>query len=96
MSQATPADFTGIVVAAGRAERFGGPLPKQFLTISGRWVVEHSVDALAGHDAVASVVVVLAKEHVGGEFGDRLRAHPRVSAVVEGGATRSESVAAGL
>ena len=55
MSQANPADFTGIVVAAGRAERFGGPLPKQVLTINGRWVVEHSVDALAGHGPTALV-----------------------------------------
>ena len=36
MGQETTADFTGVVVAAGRAERFGGPLPKQFLEIEGR------------------------------------------------------------
>ena len=89
-------DFSGVVVAAGRAARFGGPLPKQFLQIEGRLVVEHSADRLAEHPAVGEIVVVLAPEQLQGDFAERLRSHPRVGAIVAGGDTRAVSVAAGL
>ena len=96
MGQATAPDFTGIVVAAGRAARFGGPLPKQFLELGGRLVVERSVDALAEPAAIGEIVVVVAPHELDGEFVARLRAHPRVGAIVAGGETRVASVAAGL
>jgi len=89
-------DFTGIVVAAGRSARFGGPLPKQFLQIGGRLVVERSVDRLAEAAEVGEIVVVLAQEDIEGEFAARIRAHRRVGAIVAGGETRAASVAAGL
>ena len=96
MGQATAPDFTGIVVAAGRSARFGGALPKQFLEIGGRLVVERSVDRVAEPADVGEVVLVVAPEHLDGEFAARLRAHPRIAAVVAGGETRAASVAAGL
>ncbi len=96
MGQVTAPDFTGIVVAAGRSARFGGPLPKQFLEIEGRLVVERSVDRLAEPADVGEVVVVVAPEQLDGEFVARLHAHPRISAIVAGGDTRAASVAAGL
>jgi len=96
MGQASAPDFTAIVVAAGRAERFGGPLPKQFLEVGGRLVLEHSVDRLASATGVGEVVVVLSAEQIDGEFSDRLRKHPAVLTLVAGGATRAASVAAGL
>ncbi len=96
MGQAIASDFTGIVVAAGRSARFGGPIPKQFLEIGGRWVVERCVDRLAGAVGVGEVVVVLAPDEMDAEFAARLRAHPGVCAIVAGGETRAASVAAGL
>ena len=68
MVQATAPDFTGIVVAAGRSARLGGPIPKQFLEIGGRMVVERSIDRLAASADVAEVVVVVAPEQLDGEF----------------------------
>lgn len=96
MGQAIASDFTGIVVAAGRSARFGGPIPKQFLEIGGRWVVERCVDRLAEAVGVGEVVVVLAPNEMDGEFAARLRGHPGVGAIVAGGETRAASVAAGL
>jgi len=96
MGQTTAPDFTGIVVAAGRSARLGGPLPKQFLEIGGRLVVERSVDRLAEPADVGEVVVVVAPEQLDGEFVARLRAHPGIGAIVAGGETRAASVAAGL
>ncbi len=73
-----------VVVAAGRGERFGEP--KQFLSLEGRSVCEHSVAAAR---SVADVVVVVVPESYSGtgEGADL---------VVTGGSTRAESVRAGL
>lgn len=73
-----------IVVAAGRGDRFGGT--KQFVTVGGARVVDRSV-AVARRACDAVVVVLPA--------GERWTGEP-VAAAVAGGATRSESVRAGL
>jgi 2-C-methyl-D-erythritol 4-phosphate cytidylyltransferase len=73
-----------IVVAAGWGERFGGP--KQFSDLGGTRLVDHAVaTASAACDAVVVVVPDAAE----------WRGAP-VAAVVNGGATRAESVRAGL
>ena len=80
-----------IVVAAGRGERFGGD--KQAADLGGRPVVAHSVaTAMRASDGV--VVVVAAERKA--EAGALLAGIDGVSAVVDGGVTRSASVRAGL
>lgn len=80
-----------IVVAAGTGSRFGGTMPKQFIEIAGRRVVDWSVAAAA---AVSDgVVVVLPPGCSTVVAGDEL---PSSIATVEGGATRSDSVRRGL
>ena len=69
-----------IVVAAGTGDRFGRP--KQFEILGGRRVVDWAVDA--ARKACDGVVTVLPPGHADGE------------GAVEGGATRSASVRAGL
>ena len=74
-----------IVVAAGSGSRFGGP--KQFEELEGRRVVDW---ALVASRAVADgVVLVVPADHIDDEA-------PAADAVVTGGATRSDSVRAGL
>ena len=74
----------GIVVAAGRGDRFGAP--KQFCDLAGTRVVDRSV---ATASAVCDAVVVVLPDAMEWDGA------PVVAAVV-GGATRSESVRAGL
>jgi 2-C-methyl-D-erythritol 4-phosphate cytidylyltransferase len=73
-----------IVVAAGGGERFGAP--KQFLRLGADRLVDRAV-AAAG-EACDEVVLVLPAGHVW--------AGEPVTAAVTGGATRAESVRAGL
>ncbi len=73
-----------IVVAGGRGERFGGQ--KQFAKLGGRTLAAHSVEQAR---SVADFVVVVVPE---GYLGDGEGA----DLVVTGGATRSDSVRAGL
>ena len=74
-----------IVVAAGSGTRFGGA--KQYAPLAGRRVIDWSIDAARSvADGVVLVVMPADAEAV----------EPAVDAVVVGGATRSESVRAGL
>jgi 2-C-methyl-D-erythritol 4-phosphate cytidylyltransferase/2-C-methyl-D-erythritol 2,4-cyclodiphosphate synthase len=89
-------DFAAVVVAAGRSTRFGGSLPKQFLDVGGRPLLERAVRALRERPAVAGVVVVLPADLLEGPDADRVRGWPGVTAVVAGGPARSDSVRRGL
>ena len=80
----------GIVPAAGRGLRMGSDLPKQYLLLGRRTVLDHSIAALLAHAAVRAVVVAVAP---GDERwrGSQHAGDPRVR-WVEGGAERCHSV----
>jgi len=88
-----PARTAAVVVAAGQGLRAGGTVPKQFALWRGKPLLRHSVEALAGV-GVAPVVVVIpaAWEATASEV---LMGLPGIR-FVQGGATRQESVRAGL
>lgn len=75
-----------LIVAAGRGERLGLEVPKAFVALAGRPMVEWSVEALLGAPSIEHVVVALPPgvEAPAGCIG------------VEGGAQRSLSVRAAL
>ncbi|MEP3073006.1 bifunctional 2-C-methyl-D-erythritol 4-phosphate cytidylyltransferase/2-C-methyl-D-erythritol 2,4-cyclodiphosphate synthase [Maricaulis sp.] len=84
-----------IIVAAGRGERAGGGIPKQFRSLAGRSVLARTLDALAGHAAIRRVVVVVNPQDT--DHVDAVRRETaRDFATVPGGATRTDSVRAGL
>lgn len=85
--------FAAILVAGGRGERAGGEVPKQYQVLAGKPVIAWSCEALFSAGAT-ELVVVCASQHVdlcrnatAGVFGIR---------IVTGGATRTDSVRAGL
>ncbi|MCL4187274.1 MAG: bifunctional 2-C-methyl-D-erythritol 4-phosphate cytidylyltransferase/2-C-methyl-D-erythritol 2,4-cyclodiphosphate synthase [Rhodobacteraceae bacterium] len=85
-------DIAAVIVAAGRGTRAGGPVAKQWQPLAGRAVAAHALAAFAGHPAVGRVVVAVAPQ-------DRELAAgllPAGTALVEGGATRTETVRAAL
>jgi 2-C-methyl-D-erythritol 4-phosphate cytidylyltransferase len=83
-----------VVVAAGRGERFGGPVPKQYARLLGRPVLSWSLAAVLREPAIDGVMVALAP-------GDRRwrgvpeSRDPRVSTCM-GGERRETSVANAL
>ncbi|WP_285709863.1 bifunctional 2-C-methyl-D-erythritol 4-phosphate cytidylyltransferase/2-C-methyl-D-erythritol 2,4-cyclodiphosphate synthase [Erythrobacter oryzae] len=94
MSVAAPLPpFAAIVVAAGKGLRVGGDIPKQFRMLKGKPIIRWSVEALAqaGADVIVSVVSPDAE-------GDARAALEGIDGLrfVHGGATRQESVRAGL
>lgn len=83
-----------VIAAAGQATRFGGPVPKPYLRIAGRTLLEYGLHTLGSVKGIAGGVVVLAN---GDRRFERLppAARRRVAAVA-GGATRAASVLHGL
>ena len=51
--------IVAIIVAAGKGNRAGGKVPKQWRTIAGKLVVDWSIDAFKNHDLIDFVIVVL-------------------------------------
>lgn len=80
-----------IIVAAGTGTRMGRP--KQFLPLSGRPMVEWSLQTFLDMPDIREIVLVLTEENVRAH-GSRLSSE-RVR-VVAGGATRMDSVRSGL
>lgn len=79
-----------VLVAAGSGERLGAAVPKAFCSVGGRTLLEHASERFVAHPRIASVVIVAPATHV--QEAARLTGQPAVA----GGASRQESVAAGL
>jgi 2-C-methyl-D-erythritol 4-phosphate cytidylyltransferase/2-C-methyl-D-erythritol 2,4-cyclodiphosphate synthase len=82
-----------IVAAAGQGRRLGESLPKQFVRIGDRTLLERSVDAFVRHPAIDEVVVVLP---AGASPPPSLSGREKPVTTVTGGDRRQDSVAAGF
>jgi 2-C-methyl-D-erythritol 4-phosphate cytidylyltransferase len=51
-----------VVPAAGASRRLGGPVPKQYQPLAGRRVIEHTLEVLLSHAAIAGGVVALSAD----------------------------------
>ncbi|MFP4061248.1 MAG: 2-C-methyl-D-erythritol 4-phosphate cytidylyltransferase [Halochromatium sp.] len=86
--------YWAVIPAAGAGRRFGGPVPKQYLTVAGRQVIDYSIAAFIEHPRIAGCVLALSPE----DDWWRETAHADHPALqrVAGGAERSDSVANAL
>jgi len=82
--------IAAILVAAGSGSRFGAETPKQFLDLAGKPVIRHAAEALAAHVSLLQPVgdVALIPAALAGVAG--------CLPTIPGGATRQDSVRAGL
>jgi len=83
-----------VVPAAGRGARFGAALPKQYVEVAGRPLVEWTLEALALSPRVAGILLVLADGDAHWRARDSIGGKPLRTAI--GGDERSASVLAGL
>lgn len=81
--------MVAVVLGGGTGTRFGAALPKQLLSLNGKSLVEHCVSAFASAPGIDEILLVMppayheeAKRLVGAQVG----------AIIEGGATRPDSV----
>jgi 2-C-methyl-D-erythritol 4-phosphate cytidylyltransferase len=83
-----------VVPAAGSGSRFGGDTPKQYLSLRGRSVLQHTLERLGRHPRVSGLQVVCAADDGRWPGWTELDGKPVRRA--DGGASRAESVLAGL
>ncbi|MEH6595817.1 MAG: 2-C-methyl-D-erythritol 4-phosphate cytidylyltransferase [Colwellia polaris] len=86
--------FTVVVPAAGVGKRMLSTCPKQYLTIENITILEHTVQRLLSHPAIAHIIIALGEDD---EYfsNTALSNNPNVTKVV-GGKERVDSVLAGL
>ena len=83
-----------IIPAAGVGSRMQADKPKQYLTILGKTVLQHTLEIMLSHPAISRVIVALSKnDPYAAELA--VLSHPKIQ-LVEGGATRAESVLSAL
>jgi 2-C-methyl-D-erythritol 4-phosphate cytidylyltransferase len=94
-----------LLLAAGRGSRFGGPIPKAYLKLAGRTLLATSanrlVQAVATTATIELIVLVHPDDratHLAACMSDlrTLVAHSAALRIVDGGATRQESMLRGL
>src|SRR4051812_31884889 len=85
---------TALIVAAGKGERLGGDVPKQYRMLGGKPVLRWAVEALLRHPAISATRVVIGQgqEELARAALDGLD----VASLIEGGSERTDSVRAGL
>jgi 2-C-methyl-D-erythritol 4-phosphate cytidylyltransferase len=83
-------DLWAVVPAAGVGRRMGTDVPKQYLALRGRPVIEHALSRLLAFPRIAGVCVAIGEDD--GYWAETAYAcHPDVTVVV-GGAERRDSV----
>ncbi len=83
-----------LIVAAGRGQRFGGSLPKQYATLAGVPLLRHTLQAFAAHPAISRVRAVIHPDDR--DLYDAAAEGLALAEPVAGGASRQESVLRGL
>lgn len=86
-----------IILAGGSGTRLGGQLPKQFLQVAGKTILEHTIDAFERNARIDEVAIVSRPDFV--EDVKQLIAqgnHPKVHKVLAGGKERYDSSLAAI
>jgi 2-C-methyl-D-erythritol 4-phosphate cytidylyltransferase len=91
MAATGPATVAAVLVAAGSGERLGAGVPKAFVRVAGRTLLEHAAMRFSGHPSMRQVVVAVPAAEVAAA-ADLVPG----AVVVAGGTTRQQSVAQAL
>jgi len=80
-----------IILAAGSGTRFKSEIPKQFIEIGNKRIIDYSIDAFKESKLIDKIIIVVSKQFI----NEVSKKYPN-DIVVEGGASRTESSYNGL
>lgn len=82
-----------ILMAAGKGTRMGSEVPKQFLEINGKMLLEYSLQTFQDHPRIDEIVIVLPPDYIEieGVLNYLFQYYPKVTQVVAGGSERFQS-----
>ncbi len=86
--------YWGVIPAAGIGQRMNSQIPKQFMQLGDRKLIEWTIQALADHQSIDGVYIGLTADN---QYSDWvLSIHEKILDVYEGGSSRSETVLNGI
>lgn len=96
-SSASAAHFA-LIPAAGVGARLGGGIPKQYLPLAGKPMLQHALDTFAAHPALAHTFVVVSANdgYIDALLQDQEQLQGKVTVLRCGGDSRQESIRNGL
>ena len=53
-----------IIVAGGSGKRMGAAIPKQFIEVNGKTILQHTIESFRYYDATMQIIVVLPEEYI--------------------------------
>lgn len=86
-----------VILAGGSGQRFGSALPKQFMPLAGKTVIEHSIEAFEQNIGIDEIAVVMHPDHL-----DQMRSiiekndWKKIQKLLPGGAERHLSTLAAI
>ncbi|MGQ1909357.1 2-C-methyl-D-erythritol 4-phosphate cytidylyltransferase [Marinifilum sp. RC60d5] len=86
-----------VILAGGSGKRMGSNLPKQFLSIGNKPIIQHSIEAFANHPQIDEICVVInADYHI--DINQLITSNhiPKVKHILSGGKERSDSSMAAI
>ncbi|KAF1685598.1 pyrophosphorylase [Pseudoxanthomonas broegbernensis] len=93
----SPTPVIAVVLAGGRGLRFGSEVPKQFVKLAGRMVIEHTVEVFEHSPMVDQIVVVVPSGYEDSLWDAVTRnGWRKVGKVVAGGRDRADSTASAI
>jgi len=86
-----------IILAGGSGKRLKGEIPKQFLKLSGKLIIEHTIEKFEKHERINEIIIVTNADYYEKtiEIIEK-NSYKKVKKVLKGGRTRQESSYIGL
>lgn len=85
-----------IIVAAGKGTRMGSEMPKQYMTIAGKTILDTTLYKFEKSNDIDDIILVINKDDIEFVKDEIAPFYNKITHVVPGGKTRTESVYQGL
>jgi len=87
----------GIILASGTGSRYGADIPKQFVKIAGKTILEHTIEVFEKADGIDNIIIVITPEYRTMAEEILLKNnYKKVSKLLNGGEIRKESSYIGI
>lgn len=86
-----------VILAGGSGNRFGTDMPKQFLSVAGKMIIEHTIDVFEQHPLINEIALVTRKDYID-EMKDIVQrnGYRKVTRILQGGKERYHSSLAAI
>lgn len=86
-----------VILASGKGERLNYSIPKQFIKIAGKTIIEHTIDTFEKNDRINEIFIVMEPSYR--NYMEEIVLHnnyTKISKILNGGLTRRESSSIGV